>query len=124
MKKRTVQKRIKPFIPKDCKEVQKLNGDFIKGDLPFETAKVFVNHVRHCNECMEELRAYFMFYTAVRYLNERDKSEMPQNIETLLHEVEAEANYYRQRNRNLIVAFIAFGLGFAVLLMLVLTGQI
>jgi hypothetical protein len=119
MKKHAGNKKIKPFIPGDCREVQKLNGDFIRGKLPFETALAFTKHVRNCAECMEELKAYYMFYTAVRYLNEKDAGDMPQNVESMLKGIENEAIYERNRKRNIWVALIAFSAAliiFAVLL--------
>ncbi len=123
MKKRQIKNKIKPFIPSDCREVQKLNGDFIKGILPYETSLAFVRHIRHCSECMEELKAYFMFYSAVRYLNEPDESDMPQNIESMLKEVENEAVYRKKRMRNIVVSLVAFASGLGFLVGLILNGQ-
>ena len=111
-------------MPSECKEFQKLNGDFIAGTLPFETALCFTRHLRHCPECMKELEAYFMFYSAIRYLDDRDGDNKVVNIENMLKSVESEANYLKTRNRNLLIALVSFVLGVSVLVALVINGQI
>ncbi|MCR5584912.1 MAG: zf-HC2 domain-containing protein [Lachnospiraceae bacterium] len=124
MKKHADQKRIKPLIPKDCREVQKLNGEFIGGNLPFETAYAFTKHVRGCTECMEELNAYYMFYTAVRYLNEKDAGDMPQNVESMLKDVESEALYEKNRKRNIWIAITAFSAALIIFAILLINENI
>ena len=124
MKSFAVQNRIKPEIPSSCREFQKLNAGFIAGKLPFETSYAYTKHLRNCEECMEELKAYYMFYTAVRYLNEKDESEMPQNVGHILEDIENEAVFLRKRRRNIFISLIAFLSGVIILGILLLNGNI
>lgn len=73
---------------------------------------------------MEELKAYYMFYTAVRYLNEKDESEMPQNVGHILEDIENEAVFLRKRRRNIFISLIAFLSGVIILGILLLNGNI
>ncbi len=103
-----------------CRDYQKLFKDFISRKLPFKERLAFVKHMRGCDECMEELRAYYMFYSTARYLSPNESIEMPQSVEAYLKETENEALYLKKRNRNLAVAVVAFGLGILILTLMVL----
>ena len=122
MKKTKAKNQIKEIIPDNCRDFQNLNRSFVEGKLPFKTALAFARHVRTCPDCMEELRAYFMFYFAARYLNENEAVDMPTNVEALLKKVENEAVYQKKRLRNLILAVAAFATGASILVTLFLNG--
>ena len=115
-----LKKKTEKEAEMDCREAQKLFKAFIIRKIPFEKRLAFVKHMRKCVNCMEELRAYYMFYSTARYLSPDESIEMPQNVEVYLKEAENEALYLKKRNRNLTVAVIAFGLGVLILTLVVL----
>lgn len=124
MKKQRFHKKIKPDFPSDCREIQKLNGEFICGELPYKTELAFVKHVRKCPSCMEELKAYFMFYTTVRYLNEYGDSNIPQTVDVLLKKIEDEEYNRKVSRRNWIIAFLALFGGLGILGSLLFRGAL
>ncbi len=123
MKKGTDKKRIKAVIPTDCRGFQKLFGEYIEEKLPLAAEAAFVRHVRSCDDCMEELKAYYMFYSSIRYLNENGEEDMPQNVEQLLKKTESKLAFLRKKNRNIMIAVTSFILGASVLLAMILNGE-
>ncbi len=123
MKKSTEKKRIKAVIPTDCRGFQKLFRDYIEEKLPIAFEAAFVRHVRSCGDCMEELKAYYMFYSSIRYLNENEDEDMPQNVEQLLHKTESKIAFLRKKKRNIMIAVTSFILGAGVLLAMIFNGQ-
>jgi hypothetical protein len=120
MKNRLHQKRIRETIPVDCRDFHMLDRDFLKGKLSPNIARIYVKHMRTCKECMEDLRAYFMFYFAAHALEDKDNPDMPTNIEACLARVEAEDNLRKKRLRNRILMAAVLAAGVAALIIFIL----
>lgn len=67
----------------NCKEVQRLLVPYINGDLSAKEEDAFVSHVRHCEECHEELEVYSTVFVGIRQL---DGDEGEVNYRTLVED--------------------------------------
>ena len=56
----------------DCKETQRCIHLFLKDELDWDTAQKFVEHVRSCNECMEELTIEYLLSEGMSRLENAD----------------------------------------------------
>ncbi len=91
--------------------------------LPFTTALAFTKHMRSCEKCMDELKAYFMFYSSIRYLDEKNEDIIPHNVESLLEKIEDTALLERKKRRNYLISLLAFLGSVIVLTILFMNGQ-
>ncbi len=85
-----------------CHEAQLIAGDYCRGKLSLDEEGLFVNHVRHCKDCYNELKDFYMFEIAFRYLKERDDLGPDADVETLLKETE------RKQSESYSLRHIAF----------------
>lgn len=107
-----------------CRETQQKIKDYIDQNMTLEEAVQFVTHVRGCEECREELEAYYAFYSALRQLDAKDDElgNFYMNIEKRLEKTEAEAatakkEHYLRRIIYVVVALLlaaATGVSFGV----------
>lgn len=67
----------------NCKEAQRLLVPYINGDLTAKEEDAFVNHIRHCAECHEELEVYSTVFVGIRQL---DGEEEYVNYQTLVED--------------------------------------
>lgn len=75
-----------------CHDCQMLTGDYCRGKLSLDEEIHFVEHVRNCKECYNELKDFYMFEIAFRYLKEKDDLGPDADVETLLKETEKKQN--------------------------------
>ena len=68
----------------DCKMAQSLVIPYINDQLDDETLEGFLNHIKGCKECYEELEIYFTIQYALQKLDEDGKVSF--NIQTMLNE--------------------------------------
>ena len=53
-----------------CQEIQRLVMPYIRDELSSDELIAFMEHVKHCRECREELEIYFMVDVGLRQLDE------------------------------------------------------
>lgn len=52
-----------------CKETENLVMPYIKGELTDEELKGFLEHIEHCENCLEELEIYFTVDVGIKQLD-------------------------------------------------------
>lgn len=67
-----------------CEKVQECVDAHIRHTLPDREQREFIEHVKQCTECYNELETYFIVDQAIRYLDE--EGEESYNIKQLLDE--------------------------------------
>ena len=67
-----------------CKEATKMVIPYIKGQLGDAELRRFVEHIKECHDCREELETYYIVYKGLMQLDE--KEELPMNIIEALNE--------------------------------------
>ena len=66
----------------DCKTAQQMITSYIKRELTDRELEGFIEHIRECKECYEELEIYFTIHFALQKLDE-DKN-VSYNIQKML----------------------------------------
>ena len=76
-----------------CYEIQKKIKAYIMGDMELSEACEFVEHIRHCEACREELEVYYAFSSALMQMDHKEdvKGNFFLNIEKRLERTEAAA---------------------------------
>lgn len=69
----------------DCKETQHCIQLFLKDELEDDTAQKFVEHVRSCNECMEELTIEYLLSEGMSRLENADDIDVQKELEEMLN---------------------------------------
>ena len=69
----------------DCKETQRCIHLFLKDELDWDTAQKFVEHVRSCNECMEELTIEYLLSEGMSRLENADEIDVQKELEEMLN---------------------------------------
>lgn len=69
----------------DCKETQHCIQLFLKDELGDDTAQKFVEHVRSCNECMEELTIEYLLSEGMSRLENADDIDVQKELEEMLN---------------------------------------
>ena len=67
-----------------CKEATKMVIPYIDGQLSDKDLRRFVDHIKECPDCREELETYYIVYKGLMQLDE--KEELPMNIIEALNE--------------------------------------
>lgn len=71
----------------DCKEVQRCIHLFLKDELDGVTAQKFVEHVRSCSECMEELTIEYLLLEGINRLENADDIDVQSELEEKLDRI-------------------------------------
>ena len=58
----------------DCREAQRLIGPFIEDKLDEDTLSEFLNHIKNCPDCHDELEVEFTVTSVIHILDDRDVS--------------------------------------------------
>jgi hypothetical protein len=53
-----------------CIDTQRLITPFIQGELDIDQLEEFINHVKSCPDCMEELEVYYVLISGMKQLDE------------------------------------------------------
>lgn len=56
----------------NCKEVESLIVPFIKYRISDSNLELFLNHIKNCPDCYEELETYYMVYRGIEGLEKED----------------------------------------------------
>ena len=107
----------------DCKEAKnKVNG-YIEGTLTDKECSEFIEHVRSCPDCYDELETYYIIGFTLDYLDSKDSKEGSFDMNKLLEEDlrKCERRISGGRlTRNLLricigISEVSLAIGFAVL---------
>ena len=79
-----------------CMEVQKNIPAFIENDLDSTETIEFVDHVRHCDTCMEELSVEFLVLVGIKRLDSASAFNLNQELDDLIDYNEQRARQKRQ----------------------------
>lgn len=72
-------------VSMDCKETQRYIQLFLKDELDDGIAQKFVEHVRSCNECMEELTIEYLLSEGMSRLENADDIDVQKELEEMLN---------------------------------------
>lgn len=103
-----------------CNEAKRMVQPFLKGELKDRDLRAFLNHIRGCKSCQDELETYFIVDYALRYLdNEKNNSyDMKVLLETMISQEEHDLRM-REIIRILMTAAV---LAMGVLVILAVLG--
>lgn len=89
-----------------CQEAQKNITPYIDNQLDLKEIEKFIDHVRSCQECKEELEIYYTLFTGMRLLDEQKNvnHNFHMDLENKLHYSEEKIIQQKIRQiRNRIV---------------------
>ena len=72
----------------DCKQAEKLIPDFIKGEMETRAAKQFLEHVKKCPSCKEELSIQFLVTVGMERLEDGDAFNLNDELSARLQMAE------------------------------------
>ena len=87
-----------------CAEIQKNISAFIENELDSSETLAFVDHVRNCESCMEELSVEYLVLVGVKRLDSASAFNLNQELEELI-----EYNEQRARQKKQTSFFIFVG---------------
>ncbi|MCM1182752.1 MAG: hypothetical protein NC337_05200 [Roseburia sp.] len=91
----------------DCKEAQRCIRSFFADELNMGEAKSFVEHVRSCKDCMEELTIEYLLSEGVSRLENADDIDVESELEERLNRVINRKRIHTQLKAGLfLVAFV------------------
>lgn len=100
----------------NCKEAQKYIPVFIEDELNYKELDGFMNHIKNCPECMEEMSVQFMVTQGMKRLEDGGPLELNDDLKNLLADSKTVLKRHKLFWRVLlgceITAFAAMGLIF------------
>ena len=85
-----------------CKEAEKMVMPYIDRQMCDDDLRRFVNHIKECPDCREELETYYIVYKGLMQLDE--KEELSMNIVEALND-DLEISGHHLRNMSLFYVF-------------------
>lgn len=82
----------------DCKEAQALIPAYVNETIPQNRILEFIEHVRKCPQCKEELEIYYITFVALKKLDEDDTSY---DLKGMLEKDMEEKEQWVKRKRNI-----------------------
>ena len=82
----------------DCIEAQGLMNQFIDDKLDEKTLTEFLEHVKHCPSCYDDLEATYTVMAVIRLLD--DEEETPDLLRALDRRIEEKEAWLRQQRRS------------------------
>ena len=70
-------------MKKECMQFQSMVEPFLEGKLPGSSRQSFIEHVRKCKVCHEELEIYHVIYSVLDELNNEKDQETTNYMQTL-----------------------------------------
>ena len=61
----------------NCQNAQSMVLNFINNKLDKEETKAFIEHVRDCKDCWEELEIYYVMLVGLKQLDEGAEPDLP-----------------------------------------------
>lgn len=104
----------------DCKRAENLVSAYIKKDMSLNELKEFINHVKSCPSCYDELQTYYMVYFAMEHLENGESNSSYNLNNVLLEDLKHRERYVRRERirRVFLAAVCAFAILLAVFLFL------
>lgn len=90
-------------VSMDCKETQRYIQLFLKDELDDGIAQKFVEHVRSCNECMEELTIEYLLSEGMSRLENADDIDVQKELEEMLNRTMVRVNRKKQLKAGLFL---------------------
>jgi predicted anti-sigma-YlaC factor YlaD len=87
----------------DCKETQRSTPSFLKDELDEETAQRFVEHVRSCSECMEELTIEYLLLEGISMLENAEVIDVQRELEEKLDRIINREKRHKQLKAGLFL---------------------
>lgn len=79
-----------------CKEIEKMIPSFLEDDLDTDDLREFMEHVEHCNDCMEELSIQFLVTEGLARLESGSvfdlQNELGERLENAEHTLKMREN--------------------------------
>lgn len=91
----------------DCKETQRLIRMFLKNELKDQERYAFIQHIRSCKECMDELSLSFIVTEGVNMLDEDASIDLNAELNRLLDIGEYRSHFHLRKSLVAIAAMIA-----------------
>lgn len=100
----------------ECKEVQKNIQSFINDELDSKEALSFIEHIRKCPDCKEELSIEFLVVTGLQCLDSAEAFDLQQELMDKIKNSEEKAKWRVKMSRIsiLLVIFLAVLAGYFV----------
>lgn len=96
-----------------CMEAQSLITPFINDQLDMATLEAFLEHIKHCKECREELEVYYALLTAMQLLDEdkevSDDFSKQLNMKIQYSEEKIRKSRYSRIRKRFYLIFITLG---------------
>lgn len=93
----------------DCKEVQKNIAAFLNGELQGKDAERFLNHIKSCEECKEELSIQYLVREGTARLEGGGSFDLSKDLDVLI------ADSYLSIKKSRRAAWIIYSLEFVAL---------
>lgn len=88
-----------------CRETEALIEPFIQHRMSAEEKKGFLEHIRHCGECREELEISYMVYVGITGID-NDTLDTYDLLGSLEQELEKIGQQVQQHERNLLQRYV------------------
>ena len=86
----------------NCKETEKMIPVFLQDDLDNRTLEQFIEHIKSCPECMEELSIQFLVSEGLERLEAGNNFNLKNALEDRVKAAENEIKVYRGLKYTLI----------------------
>lgn len=108
-----------------CREIISMIPDYLNNNLSDRQLEKFLEHIRHCSSCYEELETNFMVDRTVRYLDKPGSADTSFDLKPLLRrDLEKKEKQLKEKkiSRSFQAVIILVTVILAVLLILDVTG--
>lgn len=104
----------------DCKQAENLVSAYINRDMGLHELKEFIDHVKNCSSCYDELQTYFTVYFAMEHLENGESNPSYNMNNVLLEDIKNRERYVRRKSvqHALLAAVCVFGALLALVLLL------
>jgi len=79
----------------NCKETEKLIPVFIQNELNYRELEKFLDHIKNCPECKEEMSIQFLVAEGMQRLEDGGPLELEKDLKTLLIDSEKAVSRHR-----------------------------
>lgn len=93
-----------------CERALQLIDAYINNELQPKDLEEFLNHIRECPECYDELETFFTINVGIKYLEE-EKLESYNIPEMLKEDLRKKEQYLRKRKKKIIFGITTLTLG-------------
>ena len=100
----------------NCYECKKKIKDFLDDSLNSKTTIEFVNHVKGCKDCMEELSIEFLVNEGLKRLDTATSFDLDRELNEKIDQAYAKARF--NRHFAVIISIVMFGVAFSLGLIL------